>query len=81
MYQIKRCKECGQKIHVHKTGKHYRLKKLDCGHIPAEKRDYATSKDIDKYLTNEIPRKKQQHDAKKQQAPRHNKHRQNKRRR
>mgnify|MGYP006280233981 CR=1 FL=1 len=81
MYQIKRCKECGKEVHVHKVNKHYRIKNIECDHIPSEKREHATSSDVDKYLTNEIPRKKQQHDAKKQHMPRHNNRRQNKRRR
>jgi len=81
MYQIKRCKECGEKIHVHKTGKHYRLKKLDCGHIPAEKREYATSKDIEKYLTSEIPQRKRSTEKKKQYSQKKNGRHHNKNRR
>jgi hypothetical protein len=58
VYQIKRCKECGKKVHVHKVGKQYRIKDIQCEHIPAEKQKYATSRDVEKYTSSEIPRNK-----------------------
>lgn len=75
MYQIKRCKECGKVVHVHKVNKHYCIKNIECEHIPEEKRNYATSKDVERYTSNEMPRKKtpQKHQKKKPQNG-HKKH-------